>query len=214
VHFCGFRKEKDLLAYRLTRAYQPPEWALTLAERLSRKSEITIRRADRKTLQADLLVMNRIITECWAGTWGFVPMTDEEIMQSAKPLRKFVDPDLAFFIYYEDEPVGICLLMPDLNPLLKRLNGRLGPSALLKRYLYWSEIRGLRGLLFGVKEQYRQMGVPLVAFHQLARVAQEKQKYQYVEMGWTLEDNQAINRLLEEGGAKPHKRYRIYRKEL
>jgi hypothetical protein len=33
-------------------------------------------------------------------------------------------------------------------------------------------------------------------------------------MGWTLEDNEAINSLVEETGAKSYKKYRIFRKSL
>jgi hypothetical protein len=33
-------------------------------------------------------------------------------------------------------------------------------------------------------------------------------------MGWTLEDNEAVNALIEEAGARPCKKYRIFRKPL
>jgi GNAT superfamily N-acetyltransferase len=202
------------LAFLFTRDYEPPDWASSLAGMFCQKSEITIRKANRRNLEADLLLMNRMYNECWTHNWGFVPMTDEEIKESAKPMYHFLDPDVAFFICHEDEPVGFCLILPDLNPLLKRFNGRLGLSALIKKYLYWSEIKGLRGLLFGVKEQYRQMGLPLVALGHLMRTLRKKDQYHYLELGWNLEDNHAINRLYEDFGAKPYKRYRIYRKDL
>ena len=35
-----------------------------------------------------------------------------------------------------------------------------------------------------------------------------------MEMGWTLEDNESINILVVEAGARTHKRYRIFRKSL
>ena len=41
-----------------------------------------------------------------------------------------------------------------------------------------------------------------------------KDQYRYVELGWHLQDNQAINRRYEEGGVRVAKRYRIYRKDL
>jgi hypothetical protein len=110
--------------------------------------------------------------------------------------------------------VAVCLLLPDLNPLLKRLDGRLGLTGLLKRFLYRKEITGLRGLLLGVKEAYRQAGVPFVVLSHLRSVLARKPQYRYVEMGWNLEDNPAINLLYEDSGLMPHKRYRIYRKEL
>ena len=131
-----------------------------------------------------------------------------------KNVMKFADPDLAFFIYYEDEPAGVCVILPDINPLLKRLNGRIGLPGLLKILLYRREITGLRGLIFGIKEKYRQLGLPILAFHHLYEVVRKKGKYHYLEMGWTLEDNESINFLVEEAGAKTHKKYRIFRKSL
>ena len=41
-----------------------------------------------------------------------------------------------------------------------------------------------------------------------------RQKYHYLEVGWTLEDNESINSLIEEAGAKKYKKYRIFRKSL
>ena len=64
--------------------------------------------------------------------WGFVPLSDNEMRDIQKNVMKFADPDLAFFIYYEDEPAAVCVIFPDINPLLKRLNGRIGLLGLLK----------------------------------------------------------------------------------
>ena len=127
---------------------------------------------------------------------------------------EIADPDLAFFIYYEDEPVGVCVVLPDINPLLKRFNGSIGLSGLLKFLLYRREITGLRALLFGVKEKYRQLGFPLLVFRHMNEVARKNGKYRSLELGWTLEDNESINSLVEEAGARRHKKYCIYRKAL
>lgn len=214
IHLCGYRKEKDVIAFFFNRDYQFPDWALPLAERISRKNEIYIRKANLKNLTHDIHLLNRVYAECWGHNWGFVPMSSEELNQSAKQLKQLVDPELAFFLYHKDEAVGGFLALPDVNPFLRRLNGKLGPSALIKKYRFWSEINGIRILLFGVKEKYRQMGVPFVALKQLYDAFQKKLQYNYIESGWNLEDNQAINGIFQEGGNKPCKRYRIFRKEL
>jgi hypothetical protein len=131
-----------------------------------------------------------------------------------KDVMKFVDPDFVFFIYYEDEPAAFCVIFPDINPLLKRLNGRIGLMGLVKFLMYRREINGLRLLMFGIKEEYRQLGLPMLAFQHIYEVVRKKEKYHYLEMGWTLEDNESINSLIEEAGAKRYKKYRIFRKSL
>jgi hypothetical protein len=213
IYGAGYRKEKDLFSYRITKDFEVPGWIFELSERICKNNDITIR-CPKKWKRDDIQLMCSIYKECWADNWGFVPTTELEEDELAKELLFLIEPELAFFVYYAGEPVGIGVLLPDFNPLLKRLNGNLGISALIKNYLYRSEIKGLRGLLFGVKNEYRQLGLPLVSVQHVMNVLRSIDTYEYAEMGWTLEDNEAINRLFSESGITPDKRYRIYRKEL
>ena len=214
VRLCGFRKEKDLYAFLLTRETVFPEWVFPLADRLSRKGGIRIRKADRKNVKRDMRLMNSLYNTYWAHTWGFVPLTDAELEETAKSLIHILDPDLTFFLMDRDDPVGVCLILPDINPLMQRFNGKLGLTALLKKKLYWPEVTGLRCIMFGVKAEYGQMGLPLVALDHVMRELESKAQYRFVELGWTLEDNQDINRAFQEMGLQPYKRYRVYRKDL
>jgi hypothetical protein len=214
VESCGFTKEKDLFAFLIDAPYQLPEWLNRLAERMAQKKGIHIRGFRLKDPNPEFALVREIYNDCWSDNWGYVPMTDHEMLEVGNSMVKIADPDLAFFIYFEDEPAGVCVILPDINPLLKRLNGRIGLSGLLKVLLYRREITGLRCLIFGIKEKYRQMGLPLLAFRYLYEVVRKKQKYRYLEMGWTLEDNESVNFLIEEAGARIHKKYSIYTKSF
>lgn len=214
VRHCGFRKEKDLLAYRLTRDFQPPPWVLSLTERTAARSGVRLRRPDPRRLADELRLMNRVYNECWAGNWGFSPMSDAEVDDSARRLIRVFDPDLGFFLCAGDEPVGICLIVPDLNPLLKRFDGRLGLPALVKSYLYRSEVQGLRFMLFGLKAPQRQIGVSFAALRYLLGLMERKRQYQYVEAGWILEDNDDVNAFFRQLAVPPCKIYRLYRRDL
>ncbi len=213
IYGAGYRKEKDLFSYRITREFETPPWILELSERLCRNNDISIH-CPKKWKRDDIRLMCSIYKDCWAENWGFVPLTEAEEDELAKNLLFLIEPALAFFIYYGKEPAGIGVLLPDFNPLLKRFNGNLGISALIKKLLYEKEITGLRGLLFGVKTKYRQMGLHMVSIKHTLDVLDKMDKYHYAEMGWTLEDNDAINSLFTESGLHPDKRYRIYNKTL
>jgi hypothetical protein len=185
-----------------------------LAGRIARKKGIRIRRMNPQDADTEFALIREIYNDGWSSNWGFVPLSNAEIRDIQKSVMTFVDPDLAFFIDYEDEPAAVCVIFPDINPLLKRLNGRIGLIGLLKALLYRGEIKGMRLLIFGVREKYRQMGIPILAFQHIYEVARAKKKYRYLELGWTLEDNESINSLVEESGAKAYKRYRIFGKAL
>jgi len=214
VESCGFAKEKDLLAFLIEGDYHLPEWMDSLAGRLARKKGIHIRCSNPKEVSAEFDLIREIYNDSWSGNWGFVPLSNNEMRDIQKNVMQFMDPDLAFFIYYENEPAAVCVIFPDMNPLLKRLNGRIGVMGLLKVLLYRREIRGMRLLMFGIKDKYRQLGIPLLAFHHIYEVVRRKKKYRYLELSWTLEANEEINSLIEEAGGKAYKKYRIFRKSL
>jgi hypothetical protein len=214
VFLCGHRKEKDLYAYRFDRGHEIPSWILNQAERAGRRGEFRIRRMRADRVREEMRLMQQVYRDCWSRNWGFVPMTDDELALSIREIMPVFDPDFVFFLHHGEEAVGLCVIVPDVNPLLKRLNGSLGPAALVKRFLYASEITGLRGLLFGLKGAYRQSGAPYHVLGYLLEALRKGSRYDYLELGWNLEDNHAINLLYEEGGGRPAKRYRLYRKNL
>ena len=128
VESCGFTKEKDLFSFLVDGSYRVPEWLDSLAERMVQKKGIRIRGFRLKDAAREIALMREIYNDCWSGNWGYVPFSDNESLEMGKDLVKIGDPDLAFFIYYEDELAGVCMVLPDVNPLLKRLNGRHRPD--------------------------------------------------------------------------------------
>lgn len=214
VEDCGQIKEKDILTFLFLRGHQAPEALTRTARHLREKGGITIRHARKKNLRADVELMCRLYEESWGQNWGFTPMSPDEVSLMAESLMPILDEDMAFFINVEGEPVAISLVLPDVNPLLKRLDGSLGLTGVVKYLLYKNEIRGTRALLFGIKPEFRQMGLPLVLLDYVLALQDKKPQYHYLEAGWTLEDNDAINLLLEDFGGRQNKRYRIYRQDL
>ena len=214
VEACGFTKEKDLLAFLIDGEYRLPDWMERLAERIAQKKGVRIRHVDPQQMDAEFALIREIYNDSWSGNWGFVPLTEHEMQDIQKSVKPFADPGLVFFVYYDNVPAAVCVIFPDVNPLLKRLNGRIGLSGLFKALIYRREIKDLRLLMFGVKEKYRQLGLPMLAFRHVYEIGREQKNYQNLEMGWTLEDNESINTLIEETGARRYKKYRIFRKPV
>lgn len=210
---CGYAKEKDLLAFLIDWGSTIADRVTKLANRVRRNHNITIRLAERKRFDQELKIVKQLYDAAWMKSWGFVPMSDAELEDMGRMVSKIGDNDLVFFVNYNDQPVGLCIILPDVNPLLKRLNGRLGLWGLLKALWYRREITGIRGMLFGFLPEYQRLGLPIVAFDYVNQVLHRKH-YKYFELGWNLEDNDAINHFDREVGGREYKRYRIYRKTL
>ena len=212
---CGFRKEKDLYAYIFEQPdHMNPSWNLEKVDRVAERSGLSLRFFSRKNLQADIEQLSRLYRECWSDNWGFVPMSDEELKASAAELKFILDPELAFFVERQGEPVAVCLVLPDYYQALRHVNGTLGPISLFKLLRARKRLPGVRCLMLGVRKGQNMAGPAMLALNQLVRTIVTHPVYRYIEMSWTLEDNLAVNQLIENGGGRRYKRYRVYRREI
>jgi hypothetical protein len=214
IQACGFAKEKDLFMLHADRDDQAAERMERLARRIKKKTNIWIRQGSKKNFEGEMSLVGDIYRSAWADNWGFVPMTEQELREMGKELVQVIEEQFVFFLYYEGEAVGVMMMLPDINPLLKRLNGRIGVRGLYHYLFHRNDIKGLRAILFGIKKPYQRLGLPLVAFNHLVHLVRDQSKYEYVEFGWTLEDNDNVNSFLIHGGAKIRNRYRIFRRSV
>jgi GNAT superfamily N-acetyltransferase len=130
-----------------------------------------------------------------------------------KELKPLLLPKFAWVAENGDEPVGFALGVPDINVVLRDLDGRLTrfglPTGLIKLLLYKKRIKKGRLIALGVVEKYRRAGIAEVL---VLRVIEETMIKRGItgELSMTLEDNYMINRFLEAIGAERYKTYRIY----
>lgn len=212
----GLRKEQDLFAYVIDRAaFRLPPLLATEIARIKRENRFTFRPSSKATLSADIRAMLAIYKKAWAQNWGFSPLSPKEETRLVGELKTFLDPDFFVLFFDDKKPVAGMVGLPDLNPLLKRLNGRIGLAAPWRFWQSRKEIRsGLRIMLFGILPEYRLAGLPLLLVDYMLDRAAQKPGLEWLEGSWILEDNFAMNELMEDFGARLKKRYRIYRREL
>jgi hypothetical protein len=111
------------------------------------------------------------------------------------------------------------LTIPDVNHKLRDLDGSLGPIKALKllyRMFNGKENR-CRVPLMGVRKRFQ--GKPLGAamamwMIDVSRQHVEKRGAYFGELGWILEDNDGMNKILLEIGCELYKTYRVYEREL
>lgn len=210
------RKEQDLFAYQIERSrLTPPEWLSEEVARLKAEARFTCRTSSKATLADDIRAMLELYKVSWARNWGFSPLSDGEAEQHVKELKNVLDPEFFVLFFHNDEPAAGMVALPDMAPLLRRLNGKLGISALWHWWQSRAEIRGgYRIILFGIREEFRLMGLPLLLLDFMLEKARRHPHFQWVEGSWVLEDNAPVNDLLEDFSGQLTKRYRIYRREI
>ena len=214
VESCGYAKEKDLLSWRIYKTDPLTPKIERLAQRVRRKTKITIRPLSKKDYLSDVRLLVDIYHDAWNENWSFVPLSDNEILEMARNLKRALEPDLTFFVNYEDEPVGVAMVLPDFNPLIKEFNGSISIPGVIRYLFRHRNVTGFRAMMGGVKKKVRNLGLPVVIFDYLNKLLRNDPRFQYFEMGWNLEDNDAINKLESAVGAHIRTRYRVFRKDF
>jgi hypothetical protein len=210
----GLKKAMDLYAYWLPESSFHKDRLSRIAERITSKdSGLRIRPLDMSHFNEELKVVKEIYNQAWSKNWGFVPMTDAEMDQTAKDLKPLVVPDLVLFAYQGDEPIGFSVAIPDYNIVLKHLNGKLGILGYLKFFYYSRKIHTLRVMLLGVKETFRKRGVEGLLIMETLKRGPAK-GYPQAECSWVLENNLIMQSGLEGIGGKRYKTYRVYEMDL
>jgi GNAT superfamily N-acetyltransferase len=214
VEALGYHKVKDLYAWLFPDVERGASERVTrLAERVRKRYNPVIRKANIKDFEGELARVKKLYNEAWEANWGFVRYTDAEFEHLARELKLIGDPDLVLFVELKGETAGLVLTLPNFNQVLKHLGGRLLPFGIFKVLNRKKYITQLRVAILGLMPEYRNKGLELVLMSEFGRVASAK-GYKQGECSWVLEDNEAMNNGLEAAGGVRYKTYRIYQKAL
>jgi GNAT superfamily N-acetyltransferase len=210
---CGLAKAKDLYAFLKGRARSLSPKAEEFLERLRKSDQFSFRTVTKARLQQDALNIAAIYNVGWQKNWGFVPWTDSEMKHMAKNLAQFADLDLVFFAEHKGRTVGFASALPDFNQVFIKMNGRLFPFGILKFLVGRRKITGVRAIVFGVVPEFMHTGLAYLLYDEFEKAIIAK-GYQWCELSWQLEDNDAINRFAASIGANLYRKYRIYEKQI
>jgi hypothetical protein len=83
-----------------------------------------------KNLEADIMTLMDLANVSISDNWGFYPVTREEARAMARDLKQVINPKAAIIAEDKDgRPIGFAISLPDINLLLKGLDGKLGYAA-------------------------------------------------------------------------------------
>jgi GNAT superfamily N-acetyltransferase len=211
----GLEKVKDLLCWYIdtSQDYQIPERILTLTDRVAERYGVRVRQLDMKRYDQEVQNIIELSNASIIDNWGFSPVTEAEVQAMARDMRPIIQPKGVLFA--EDasgRPIGFAIALPDINTLLRGLNGRMLPFGWLK--LLWGIPRLHRYRMFalGVIPKYQGKAVDSLLYRALYESAYAPDVW--MEINYVLEDNYPMINAIKRLGATPLRRYRIYQKGL
>ncbi len=209
----GYYKAKDLYAFMLDNEKFNMDKLRRASETLKKRYNVSIRTLNFKKFKDELKVLFFIYNKAWEKNWGFVPMNEEEFYHSSSLLKYVADRDLILIAEVNGEPVGFIVALPDINEILKKMNGKLLPFGIFKFFKEKKSVKTLRIITLGIVNEYRNKGLDYILITDVVEKAFKK-GIRFGECSWILEDNKKMNNALLKLNGELYKIYRIFEKKI
>jgi len=217
IEGAGFVRIKDLFAFIIEVASAPEQRLRRLRQSLARRNpEVTLQPVTRKSLPSDVPRIKRVYNDAWENNWGAVPLTGEEVDFLVERLKPLLVDGLVWLAEQRGEPVGFLLALPDFNEALHALSGRMLSLGLFRAVPYllgWKRPAAMRLVALGVRQEFRGLGIEAAMLAETLRASQ-REGYRECEASWVLEDNTAVQRVIEVFGGRRYKTYRLYERAV
>ncbi len=155
-----------------------------------------------------------IYNKAWANFSGVKAMEPTQARALMEMLRPIIDEKLIYFAFYNDEPIGFFIMVPDLNRIIGRFNGKFGLWQKLQ--LMWllkvsKKADRIFGIIFGVAPEYHGKGIESGIIYEFEQQV-GKLPYKSLELAWMGDFNPVMMRMVEGYVcATRHKMHTTYR---
>jgi hypothetical protein len=210
----GFKFYFEQVSNHLDLTKPFPERFWKIAEWVRSKPEYQFRHFTYKESTKFIHDLKDIYDAAWAFHENFTPMEEKLLLKTMEKSRSFLDKEMIWFVYHEGDPVAFLIMFPDVNQIIKHLNGKLTLWNQLK-FLYLKSRKTMtraRIVIMGVKPKYQRCGLESGIFWHLNEVMKKKQHYTELELSWVGDFNPKMRALHESVGAVFAKRHITYRK--
>jgi ribosomal protein S18 acetylase RimI-like enzyme len=207
----GLSKVKDLVVYYIDarEGYQIPERIIKLTDLVQKRFKVHVRPLNMGRLDEEVIAIVKVLNDSLEDNWGIYPVTADEAAAMARDMKQLVHPKAILIAENSaGTPIGVAMSLPDVNLLLKGLNGRLLPFGWLK--LLWGipRLNQYRMWALGVIPEYHGKAIDSLLYRAMYEgLYNDKLR---LEINYVLEDNDRMNNALMKLNVKPLRRYRIY----
>lgn len=209
----GFKALYEQITNHLEVTKEFPERFTKIAEWVSKKPGYTFEHLKAKEIEKYASDFMEIYNDAWKNFENFVPINRETILESFNKMKLIMDEKLIWFSYINGEPASFIVILPDLNQIIKPLNGKLNLIGKLKFLYYrWKGVPRMRAVVMGTKTAYQKHGLESAMFIKLKEYVLPLNQYHELELSWVGDFNNKMLAIHEATGATFGKKHVTMRK--
>jgi GNAT superfamily N-acetyltransferase len=209
----GFKTYFEQVSNHLDLTKKLPERFAKIADWVTKKEGYHFEHFKINQLEKYSNDFQEIYNDAWRFHENFTEMNAITVQESLEKIKPFMDERLILFAYVNNEPAAFIVIVPDLNQIVKHLNGKLNFMSKLK-FIYhkWvGTMNRLRVIIMGVKPKYQKLGLESALIMKAHDVVMPMNKYKEVELSWVGDFNPKMRAIHESMGATLGKKHITYR---
>jgi GNAT superfamily N-acetyltransferase len=195
-------------------AHKPlPERFAKIAEWVSKKPGYSFEHLKLSNLNKYSQDFQNIYNDAWQFHENFSPMSNQTVLESLEKMKAFMDERFIWFAYVDGDPAAFVITIPDVNQLIKYMNGKTNFFAKLKfaYYRMMGKMDRLRVVIMGVKPAYQKSGLESALIMKSIEMIRKTNQYKEIELSWVGDFNPKMRALHESVGAVLAKTHYTYR---
>ena len=197
-----------------TDVYKPlPERFAKIADWVSKKPGYSFEHLKLSNLNKYSQDFQNIYNDAWQFHENFSPMSHQTVLESLEKMKSFIDERFIWFAYVNGDPAAFVITIPDVNQVIKYMNGKTNWFAKLKftYYRMIGKMDRLRVVIMGVKPAYQKSGLESALIMKSIEMIRKTNQYKEIELSWVGDFNPKMRALHESVGAVLAKTHYTYR---
>jgi len=222
VMICGWNPPY-YAAYLTQAGYRPtyPLWVyaydfsskkyVAAKERFATRYEFQVRPINKNRWETDLEIFRQVINETFTQEWEWYPIKREAFGEFFGSMKPMIDTQQMVIAEVQGKAVGVCIGIPDWNPFIRGLHGKLGVVQQIQFLLRGGRYKSGGILFIAVRPEYRGRRIgPMLELIVLQRYEELGLKKAFI---YTInEKNLASRKIAEAIGGVPRLLYHAYDK--
>jgi GNAT superfamily N-acetyltransferase len=187
------------------------------AERIFRNKSYTFEHIKLNNLSKYAEDFRVVYNESWLKHEGTAQLTEAETQVIMTEMKPIIDEELMWFAYYDGQPIGIMIMIPELNQVFKYVNGKMDWWGMIKfaYYMWRRKCTRIMGIVIGVRPRFQKFGIESALIAEFSKIAYAKKyKYKELEFNWTGDFMPVMMRLYESFDCQISKTHITYRKNF
>lgn len=181
--------------------------------RARREPGCEVRPVNRRHWKREVELVRLLFNETFADEWEMNEYTEDEFIETWGEMKWFLDPQALLIAQVEGEVAGFCVGLPDITPLIRSFQGRMGPIQILRMLSGIRKVERHGLFVVGVLERFRGLHIAQTLacklYDHYERQGFRSALYYYVD-----DENLASRHVAESLGGEGEVRLRCYQKPL